>query len=549
MSDAYKPIGNKTDNDVFLGVSESTGTPENPKLGYSSEGKNYKLLNPIREIKVNNVSQEPVDGIVSIDIEKPTELGKIFYKIESVSNEGSISISTALLNVGSLESPITLFLVDSDGYDISSDDRVLYRKWTKDSEGNYVTFDIKFAKDFYPTSDKPYYLISSYVPIEVGKDISDEKLNNHNLDQSAHLYIRNLIKEHVADTNDAHGIKVTITNEISAHNTNVLSHENRFSTKANLDSPEFTGIPKVPTPDIDLDKVTDNDLNVVNLAYLKKYMSDIPIGTIMWWSGGVATIPAGWLFCNGQEIKDNIYPELYAIVGSTVPNLIGRYVKGSTRVEYGDPALPNIKGSFNAHTFANTVSGAFSNGANGESGHYDSGATMPNTDFDASKYNPIYKDGDAVDPKHVTLIPIIKAINGTGETVTNNDSCTNVRNDLTTLINEGITKINETKLGLPDYTAGVALSTAPISYSTAYVAPSDGFFWGYVKNNVYIFLKPKSVSNYLPQMRISSNSVNCFINIPLNKGDSIFISVNTTGGQGFILPNEGWNPIFFPVKN
>jgi microcystin-dependent protein len=40
------------------------------------------------------------------------------------------------------------------------------------------------------------------------------------------------------------------------------------------------------------------------------------------------TPPTGWLLCHGQAISSSEYPELYAIVGATVPDMRGRFPLG-----------------------------------------------------------------------------------------------------------------------------------------------------------------------------------------------------------------------------
>lgn len=58
----------------------------------------------------------------------------------------------------------------------------------------------------------------------------------------------------------------------------------------------------------------------------------VPVGTIIAWP--VATNPEGWseglwLECNGQAISQTVYPELWALVGASVPNLQGRFLRGT----------------------------------------------------------------------------------------------------------------------------------------------------------------------------------------------------------------------------
>lgn len=51
-----------------------------------------------------------------------------------------------------------------------------------------------------------------------------------------------------------------------------------------------------------------------------------PTGTVIMYYG--ATAPSGYLECNGQIISTANYPKLHALIGSTVPDLRGEFVRG-----------------------------------------------------------------------------------------------------------------------------------------------------------------------------------------------------------------------------
>lgn len=75
------------------------------------------------------------------------------------------------------------------------------------------------------------------------------------------------------------------------------------------------------------DSASVNPLNVVVTAQ----SDSVPVGTIITWP--VSSNPAGWeqgkwLECNGQGIAQSIYPELYAIVGGTIPDYRGLFLRG-----------------------------------------------------------------------------------------------------------------------------------------------------------------------------------------------------------------------------
>ncbi len=145
-----------------------------------------------------------------------------------------------------------------------------------------------------------------------------------------------------------------------------------------------------------------------------------------------ATIPDKYLLCNGQEIAQANYPELYAVIGSLeccqsenegmfkVPDLQNRFLQGAngnlgTVKEAG---LPNIVGDLEAQgTNAKSV------GSNSSSsplfkvarvGTVDSGTSQTSNyqnivTFDASQVNSIYGKSNTVQPPAISVNYIIRA--------------------------------------------------------------------------------------------------------------------------------------------
>ena len=62
----------------------------------------------------------------------------------------------------------------------------------------------------------------------------------------------------------------------------------------------------------------------------------VPVGTVIWFAG--INPPEGFLVCNGQATTG--YPELASIVGSSVPNLQGAFIRG-----YGSQTVAQNNGS------------------------------------------------------------------------------------------------------------------------------------------------------------------------------------------------------------
>lgn len=57
-----------------------------------------------------------------------------------------------------------------------------------------------------------------------------------------------------------------------------------------------------------------------------KALDSIEIGCIIQYMGN--TIPNGWLECNGASISQSTYPELYNLIGGTLPDFRGRVLVG-----------------------------------------------------------------------------------------------------------------------------------------------------------------------------------------------------------------------------
>ena len=88
------------------------------------------------------------------------------------------------------------------------------------------------------------------------------------------------------------------------------------------------------------------------VAVEAKSSGGVPVGTIISWP--VATNPEdmdNWLECNGQNISPSVYPELFAVLGNSVPDLRGLFLRGhggnsaALGVQQGD-AIRNITGKF-----------------------------------------------------------------------------------------------------------------------------------------------------------------------------------------------------------
>jgi hypothetical protein len=94
------------------------------------------------------------------------------------------------------------------------------------------------------------------------------------------------------------------------------------------------------------DSTSFNPLTVT----VNAHSESVPVGTIVIWQSP-ADPGENWLDCNGQATSG--YPELAAIVGPTVPNYQGMFLRG-----YGSQSHAQINGSEIGYTSTTHSSGA-----------------------------------------------------------------------------------------------------------------------------------------------------------------------------------------------
>ena len=138
-----------------------------------------------------------------------------------------------------------------------------------------------------------------------------------------------------------------------------------------------------------------------------------------------ATIPDKYLLCNGQEIAQADYPELYAVIGSLeccqsgnegmfkVPDLQDRFLQGAngnlgTVKEAGLPNITGNSGAYLRNQNATRPTGAFYFNGSVMLGTGSANVDWQKLSFNASKSNSIYGKSDTVQPPAVCVNFIIK---------------------------------------------------------------------------------------------------------------------------------------------
>ena len=217
---------------------------------------------------------------------------------------------------------------------------------------------------------------------------------------------------------EAQLIKATAYNDLSAKSKADIQNSNGFQREVTLSAEsDYSETIKEKTVTVNIYRTGEASPRLS--LKVKRYSQDIqpssgvPVGTIIAWPGSSAPSESGtWLLCNGQSCAG--YPALSAIVGSTVPNLNGRFLEGTTGTprSFKDAGLPNIIGSLGlSRSYYDKSSGAFTIGTKRCGGETDVHAYITYNDafFDASLCSPVYGASDTVQPASFTVRYYIKA--------------------------------------------------------------------------------------------------------------------------------------------
>lgn len=135
-----------------------------------------------------------------------------------------------------------------------------------------------------------------------------------------------------------------------------------ISSKADLNSPALTGTPTAPTA-----SAATNTTQLATTAFVQTALaSAFSSGMIMMWSGTIATIPTGWVLCNGSNGTPDLRNRFVIGAHSDSAGIAYSTVTGSNTQTGGTKDAINVSHTHTATTTA-TDSGhshtSFSNGA------------------------------------------------------------------------------------------------------------------------------------------------------------------------------------------
>lgn len=237
------------------------------------------------------------------------------------------------------------------------------------------------------------------------------------------LYIAGLTYDTSIKVHTVNGDKTIPTldgmDELETRVENIEKKVNSSENKMSLIETEINEVNK---------NIADVNANVESVG--EQVAQWVLVGEVKQYFG--ATVPDKYLLCNGQEIAQADYPELYAVIGSLeccqsgnegmfkVPDLQDRFLQGAngnlgTVKEAG---LPNITGSFgirdNYYTPNEQKDGALSvtivTSVSGYGSIPADGSVSPcNIGFNAADSNPIYGKSNTVQPPAISVNYIIRA--------------------------------------------------------------------------------------------------------------------------------------------
>ncbi len=121
-----------------------------------------------------------------------------------------------------------------------------------------------------------------------------------------------------------------------------------ISSKADLNSPALTGTPTAPTA-----SAATNTTQLATTAFVQTALaSAFSTGMIMMWSGTIATIPSGWVLCNGSNGTPDLRNRFVIGAHSDTAGVAYSTVTGSNTQTGGTKDAINVSHS---HTATSSV--------------------------------------------------------------------------------------------------------------------------------------------------------------------------------------------------
>jgi len=136
--------------------------------------------------------------------------------------------------------------------------------------------------------------------------------------------------------------KIVKGTEIDTELTAVAS---AISSKADINSPALTGTPTAPTA-----STGTNTTQIATTAFV--LANAIPSGLISMWSGTIASIPSGWVLCNGSNSTPDLRNRFIIGAHSDTAGVAYTTVTGSNTTSGGSKDAITVS---HTHTATSTV--------------------------------------------------------------------------------------------------------------------------------------------------------------------------------------------------
>ena len=125
-----------------------------------------------------------------------------------------------------------------------------------------------------------------------------------------------------------------------------------IASKADVSSPALLGTPTVPTATLGT-----NTTQIASCAFA--IANGVPSGVILLWSGSIASIPSGWVLCNGSSGTPDLRNRFVVGAGSTYTVGATGGSADATLPSHTHSATSTVYDPSHSHTQVGQVTGSF----------------------------------------------------------------------------------------------------------------------------------------------------------------------------------------------
>ena len=200
-------------------------------------------------------------------------------------------------------------------------------------------------------------------------------------------------KDALSTGNPAKVIKGT---EIDAEYTAIAS---AISSKADSNSPTFTGTPLAPTA-----SAGTSTTQIASTAFVATAVAGaIPSGGIIIWSGSSASIPSGWVLCNGSNSTPDLRDKFVVGAGSTYA--VGDTGGSANAIVVSHTHTGTASGGAHTHTVTTHYSTSGSHSVSDNGGGYREGSFTATTDAGGTHSHSFTTDSTGSSATNANLPP------------------------------------------------------------------------------------------------------------------------------------------------